>query len=341
MKWLALLPLIACVRTVPLPATAELHRPKTEDGLEISLVRYRAEKPAGRPILLCHGISANDRNMDLDDSTSLARWLAAHGRETWTISLRGTGSSDGSSTTTFDEFWEKDLPAAIHEIQRVADVDEVDYIGHSMGGMIVYAYLAEGGRGIHSAITLGSPTTFAFGMLRTPLVGGIGRVIAPSVPVPSGFGARVIAPLAGAIADDPVQLLLYNPENTSSETWSRLLAYGTANIAGGVVKQLAGLARDEFKSADGRTDFKADMSTIRTPILVVAAQLDRTAPTPAVKDGYRALGGPKWWMVVSRANGAKAEYGHMDLVIGKRAKDEVWPHLLKFLNHPPESQIIE
>jgi pimeloyl-ACP methyl ester carboxylesterase len=335
MKWLALLPLIACVRTVPLPQTAELHRPKTEDGLEISMVRYRTEKPAGRPVLLCHGISANDRNMDLDDQVSLARWLAANGRETWTMSLRGTGGSDSAPDITFDDFWEKDLPAAIHEIQRVADVDDVDYIGHSMGGMIVYAYLAEGGRGIHAAVTLGSPTTLALGMRTSSLVGGIGRIISPSFPVPSGLGAALIAPFAGSVGDDPVQLLLYNPENTSAQTWSRLLAYGTANIAGGVVKQLSMLARDEFKSHDGMFDFKKDMGAIRTPICVVAAQLDRTAPAPAVKDGYRALGGPKRWMLVSRANGAKAEYGHMDLVIGQRAASEVWTPVLGFLNNPP------
>jgi polyhydroxyalkanoate synthase len=318
------LALCSCVHTVPLPAAAELHRAMTSDGVEISMVRYPGK---GRPVLLCHGISANDRNMDLDDEHSLARWLSAHGREAWTMSLRGTGGSGSAPGTTFDDFWRKDLPAAIDEVRRTSGSQAVDYIGHSMGGMILYAYLAEGGQGVHAAVTLGSPTTFAFGLRAQALLRGIG-----GIPVPSGVAASVAAPFSGALDDNPVQLLLYNPQNTDAQTWSRLMAYGTANIAAGVVRQLSGLARGEFKSADGERDFRKDMGTIRTPVMVVAARLDRTAPAPAVKDGYRCLGGPKKWLLVSQANGAKAEYGHMDLVIGSRAKTEVWPSVLAFLN---------
>lgn len=51
-------------------------------------------------------------------------------------------------------------------------------------------------------------------------------------------------------------------------------------------------------------DFRADMAKITTPVIVVAGKLDRVAPTPAVKDGYRSLGGPKRWLLITRANGA-------------------------------------
>ena len=52
-------------------------------------------------------------------------------------------------------------------------------------------------------------------------------------------------------------------------------------------------------------------------------------------DGYRALGGPKEWLLITRGNGAKGEYGHMDLVIGERASTEVWPRVLKFFDKAP------
>lgn len=322
----------ACVRHVPLPSSAVLHRPKTRDGIEISLVRYLATGPAtGRPVLLCHGISANDRNMDLDDQHSMARWFAAHGREAWTMSLRGTGSSGNPPDNTFDDFWQHDLPTAIHEVQRVSGAKAIDYVGHSMGGMIVYAYLAEGGTGLGAVATLGSPTNLDTGTLAGGLVGAVPR----GLTVPSGFGAYLAAPFEGAIEDGPLERLFYNPKNTPPATFARLMSYGTANIASGVAQQLGRVGQGHFESADGKLDFRADMASIRTPVLVVAARLDRVAPVPAVKDGWRALGGPKEWLMVSQAHGAKAEYGHMDLVVGERAAEEVWSKVSSFFERNP------
>ncbi|MBK7858556.1 MAG: alpha/beta hydrolase [Archangiaceae bacterium] len=331
MKHLALLllALAGCVREVPLPDFAERHRPMTDDGLELSMVRYRARgEPAGRPVLLCHGISANDRNMDLDEHHSLARWLSEHGREAWTMSLRGTGTSTHPVDATFDDFWQHDLPAAIHEVQRVSGAEQIDYVGHSMGGMIVYAYLAEGGQGLGAVATLGSPTNLATGTLSGPAV-----VFLPgNFSIPSGSGAYLAAPFEGAIDDGLVARLFYNPENTRPEVFARLMAYGTADIAGGVARQLSRLGAGHFESADGKLDFRRDMARVTTPVLVVAGRLDRVAPAPAVKDGYRALGGPKEWLMVSQAHGAKAEYGHMDLVVGERAAEEVWSKVLTFFH---------
>jgi poly(3-hydroxyalkanoate) synthetase len=72
------------------------------------------------------------------------------------------------------------------------------------------------------------------------------------------------------------------------------------------------------------------MAKITTPVIVVAGRLDRIAVAPSVKDGYRALGGPKEWLLITRANGSQGEYGHMDLVIGERASSEVWSKILTF-----------
>jgi len=330
---LAGLLLLSCVRFVPLPSSAELHRPKTHDGWELALVRYLpAGAPTGRPVLLCHGISANDRNMDLDDQHSMARWFAAQGREAWTMSLRGTGTSDAKGDVTFDDFWQHDLPAAVDEVRRISGAGSIDYVGHSMGGMILYAYLAEGGQGIASAATLGSPTSFDVGTRAGGLIG-----LWPSgVPIASGFGAYLAAPLEGAIDDGPIERLFYNPANTPPATFGRLMSYGTANIASGVVQQLGRVGAGRFESADGKHDFKKGMAGITTPVLVVAARLDRVAPVPSVKDGYRALGGPKEWLMVSQAHGAKAEYGHMDLVVGERAAAEVWAKVLRFFERHTE-----
>lgn len=330
----------AAWRPAPLPPEAESHRPKTADGWELSLTRYRAVGPVkGRPVLLCHGIAANERNLDLDAQHSMARWLAAQGREAWTMSLRGTGRSDrpdasrGRGPITFDDYWRFDLPAAVSHVRAVSGADAVDYAGHSMGGLVLYAYLSQHGPGIASAATLGTPTRLDWG---TPLDGVIAlspKILPRAMLLPSGAGAFLAAPLQAAMDDGPFQRFFYNPQSTSRATWEKLMAWGTADVAGGVAHQLASLIdRGKFTSTDGSIDLRAGMAAVEVPVLVVAARLDRIALAPAVKDGYRALGGPKEWLLITRANGARGEYGHMDLVIGERAADEVWSKILGFFD---------
>ena len=341
--WLWLV-LAGCAHVVPLPKEAQSFRAKTSDGWEIALTRYRAQgEVKGRPVLLCHGISANDRNMDLDEQHSLARWFASHGREAWTMSLRATGGSDGIDPARgrpgpifFDDYWKHDLPAAIAFVRATSGADTIDYVGHSMGGMVLYAYLSQGGQGVHAASTLGSPTRLDWG---TPLEALL-QSVAPAFvtangTIPSSGGAGLVNPVQTFFDDGPLERFFYNPLSTTHQTWSRLLSYGTADVAGGTAVQLLALVRTgKFASADGSIDFRRDMAKIVTPVQVVAGRLDRIALAPAVRDGYRALGGPREWVLVTRANGASVEYGHMDLVIGEKASVEVWPKVLRFLDRP-------
>lgn len=326
----------------PLPEQAERHRARTNDGWEISLVRYPpVGAPKGQPVLLCHGISANGRNMDLDEEHSLARWLAKQGRDAWTLSLRGTGDSDGADEAkgrlpgyTFDTFWQEDLAASIRYVRERTGAKAIDFVGHSMGGMLAYAYLARGGQGLQAVVTLGAPTRLDWGGMLEPLLDRVDTLaLTDQMLLPVAFSSQLVLPLLGEVEGDPMQLLLYNPRNVKAETWKRLLAVGTGDLSGGVARQLIAMVRTgRFTSADGRHDFRANLAKVRTPVLVVAGKADRVAIVPAVRDGYRALGGPKEWLLLGEENGVEADYGHMDFVIGERAATEVWTKVLSFLD---------
>jgi poly(3-hydroxyalkanoate) synthetase len=257
------------------------------------------------------------------------------------MSLRGTGRSDGidakagrAGPISFDDYWKHDLPGVIGFVKRTSGAPEIDYAGHSMGGMVLYAYLSQGGQGIHAAATLGSPTRLDWGTGLEVLAKAIGpRFVTKQWQLPLAFGSAVAAPFQNVVEDGPFQRFFYNPQSTDPEAWRRLMVYGTADVAGGTALQLISLMdKGQFKSGDGTIDLRADMAKIKTPVIVVAGRLDRIAAVPAVKDGYRALGGPKEWLLITRANGAQGEYGHMDLVIGDRAPTEVWTKILGFLS---------
>jgi len=325
----------------PLPREAEVHRARTPDGWELELVRYAARPAAtGRPVLLCHGITANGRNMDLDSGHSMARWFAAHGRQTWTVSLRPAGSFFGAEGGTsprwkpgygFDELVDQDLPTAVAYVRRVTGAPLIDYAGHSLGGIVLYGYLGSGGQGLGAAAVLGSPMRLDLGGPVDALLPQVAALLNPGWYFPAKGPSLFGIPLAGMVQDNPTELVLYNPENTTHLTMQRLMAYGIEDTGMALLQQLAGMMRNgELKSRDGARDYRQLLAGVTTPVLVVAGKRDRMAPVPAVKAGYRALGGPKEWRLMGVENGARADYGHMDLVLGERAATEVWPVVLDF-----------
>ncbi len=341
---LAALLVVGCARgsadDEPLSRSAQRLEARTRDGWRIALLRYRPSgPPKGLPVLLCHGVSANARNLDLDEAHSLARWMAAHGREAFTMSLRGTGDSDHPDAAkgrtpsySIDTLADEDLPAAIARVEELTSAPKVDFIGHSMGGILAYLYLARGGDQIHALVTLGSPARFAWG---SALEGLMRRAsaLAPAMPdlVDVPALARAV-PLAGAV-DTPLDLLLYNPNNLRPATYRKLLREGLGTVSSGVVRQFARfLERDGLVSADGSIDYRPLLADKRVCALVIAGKLDRVAPAPAVKAGYDLLGAQKSFFVAGEENGLRFDYGHMDLILGERASEELWPRLVRFLD---------
>jgi pimeloyl-ACP methyl ester carboxylesterase len=329
----------------PLPPEAETVRARTEDGWSIALTHYRPKgAPNGLPILLCHGISSNARNMDFDQGHSLARWLAEQGRETFAVSLRGGGDSDRPEPSqgrpfgwSIDTHANSDIPAAIAKILEMTGAPKVDYVGHSMGGIIAYIYLARGGQGINSLVILGSPTRFLWGNPSEKSLKTVAGALGANMNYfDTALLAHMIAPLHGelrTIADT----YLYNTENVSPSQWRKFMAVGVSGVSSGILQQFEqALDRGGLWSADGQVDYNAALAKVTVPTLVVAGKYDLTAPVPHVKAGYEALGGPKEFFIAGEENGFLHDYGHMDMVLGERAPKELWPRLWAFLQaHAP------
>jgi pimeloyl-ACP methyl ester carboxylesterase len=327
-----------------LPARAERHTLRTPDGWELSLTRYAPEKPlAGRrPVLLLHGIITNARNLDLDDRHSLARWLASRGLDAWTLSVRGKGDSErpaliggGKSWDwTFDSYASVDVPAAIRYILAKTGAAKLDCIGHSLGGMMLYALLARGGpeaERVASIATLGSPLGFRWGPRFTALTAQGASVALHLALVPIAAPTVFFLPLIDWYPD-PLAPIFYNPANLRPSLWTSFLAVGVDDEPGTMAAQATQwLERDRFLSADGKLDYEALLARVRTPALVVAGKVDQLGFPPLVRRGYEALAGPKRWVLIAEENGASADYGHMDLLLGERAPQDVFVHLERWL----------
>ncbi|MBS2025445.1 MAG: alpha/beta hydrolase [Deltaproteobacteria bacterium] len=329
----------------PLPEQAQHKTAKTADGWELSLIHYvpAAKQERRRPVLFVHGIVTNQRNLDYDEKHSIVREAARHGLDAWSMSLRAHGESTKASLFggdkkydwDFDTYCTEDLPAAIAEVKEETGAAQIDLVGHSMGGMLVYCLLARGGeaaQSIGAAATLGSPLGFRWGPRMNSLA-RLGASAASKLPVVKLDSPTLLALPLMSLFPQPAALFLYNPANMDEKVWQGFLAVGVEDESPRLAAQFGQwLETDRFTSRDGALDYEKALAQTRTPVLVIAGKADQLGFTPLVRRGYDALGGDKAFVLVGEENGAGADYGHMDLLLGDHAPQEVFEPLWEWLS---------
>lgn len=305
-------------------------RVATADGATIALHHHPGR---GAPALLVHGISSNHRFFDLDAEHSFADWLVDRGWDVWMLDLRGHGDAMYDEEDrrqwagwTVDDYGRYDIPAAVERIRLLTGYDEVAYVGHSMGGMVAAIYLQSVDEPHLSSLSVvGSPAAFSptdplFGAARTTLAAGGALTLAVDTPGLAGVAADL-----GPWSPGRLHERLYNPDNLSRSTQKALLRTVVSPLSR---REMAHFARmieaGRFLSFDRSVDWGAGMGRIQVPTLVVAGTADRVALPERVRAYHDQVGGPK---ALVEAEG----YGHLDLLLGEDAEEEVFPHLLRWM----------
>ncbi len=312
----------------------EISYTTTEDGWRIGVSRYRASLEGRRfcePVLLVHGVATNRLNFDLTDQLSLAMSLSRAGFDTWVVDLRGRGHSVRPRLFSglrydwsFDEYVEKDLPAAAREVLRATGAERVHLVGFSTGALACFAYLSSPRRDVEVGSMVSMAGTASFKRLSKFLSA---RLIRSLRWMRHRWLMRVLAPGSGYLHPSPLQLI-YNPENTDGLTQRRAMVNAVASFARNELLQYADWIRlDVFRSIDQRRDYRAELGRITTPTLCLAGARDPFAAPDAVKETHDALVGvsDKTFRICSRAQGLRVNYGHFDLLWGRDAPDEVYP----------------
>ena len=74
------------------------------------------------------------------------------------------------------------------------------------------------------------------------------------------------------------------------------------------------------------------MSGITIPVLLVGGGADFIAPPEALKQVYRELGSEERDLMIFWSDpGEDVSYGHFDLILGRKAKDEVFSLIRRWL----------
>jgi len=305
----------------------ELLFTESGDGWRLAVGRCRPRgPPRSLPVLLVHGVAMNRQAFEFGlGRYALAAHLAAAGFDCYSLDLRGHGASRRRARAprrwNLDTYLTQDVPAALDLIRERTGAARVLYVGHSQGALLGLATAALRPDRIAAVVALAVPAHFDVqGELREllrwrhPLRGVLSRTV-----------MRMIAPFSGYWHPSPAELAL-NLRNVERPVYRRLLANAIEKVPPGVVEQFEVFIReDSFRSMDGRVDYRAALEGCRQPALFVAAEKDGLAPPSVVEAAFRRWGGPKEYKVFEH------EYGHTDLLLGRRAPEVVYPVIRQFL----------
>ncbi len=312
----------------------------TEQKFELAMERFRMKKLRRRtPVVLCDGFLVNSRFLNLNSEYSLAQYLAREGFDVWNLSLRGTGRSlnplrGGPKRWSLDDMIRDDLSTVISYVQRQSGSPRVNWVGFEMGGLLLYGYVQKhrSRSGIGALVTIGAPATFShteqepmkqllklqkssnwkkiFLYLDGPL---LGRLLIPLIP--------------------NIEQFFYNSENMDPETKQKFLETALAPVNPGVLDHvIVMIDRGEFVSANGDFSYRKNLTKLRIPILIIGGEKDAVAPPNALRATYRAIKSKDRTRRIfgSRPKDSVA-YGHYDLILGKKAKEEVFPLIARWL----------
>jgi pimeloyl-ACP methyl ester carboxylesterase len=316
---------------------------EAKDGWQISVHRYRPVRQSGAlPVILCHGLSSNRYVFDLPGTASLAVFLKDQGFDVWSAELRGSGMSarpkvffsDVPYDWEFCDHLENDVPAIIDFVLEKTGAPKVHWVGHSMGGMLIMAHLAANPSArVESVVTLGSPVDFSGMRNRSiDLLLEIRPLYAwlPISPLP--FFGRVLLPISHSIGR---RLLgLFHPPNILPEIARKVIALASELVTSNKIWLTFGRYIEMGKCApeNGRSYFDG-LDRSPAPILFIAGSQDLMAPkalTPQVCSPEHP-GGRRECMLVGKEAGCSEDYGHMDLLVGKRSDKEVFPRIIGWI----------
>lgn len=320
-----------------------------DDGWTLALHRFAPKTPTAKnPVLMVHGIAGNRLHFDLDERYSLARAVRARGFDTYVLELRGAGLSCPPqeagmrpSTWGLRDYAERDVPTAISAILESTGQKKLHAVGHSMGGMILFSVGVRAQNEMASITSIGTPLLGALGQSLSgrerTLVQLVSRLIPAAnftppaqrrVPLRRILGAagRLMS-LSQRLADD----LIVNAANCEPWVLARLAQEGIHDIPVQLITEItqhlaAGV------SPFGPYAYEAALHGIDAPVFAISGAVDRIAPPNNVAAAIALFkGADVRYRDMGVASGDRCDYGHIDLLVGVNAPDEVYPEIIDFL----------
>ncbi|KAK8564003.1 hypothetical protein V6N13_005780 [Hibiscus sabdariffa] len=242
----------------------------------------------------------------------------------------------------FDHYLEEDVPAAMEYIkaQTKPKDGKLLAVGHSMGGILLYAMLSRCGfegkePELKAIVTLASSLDYTSSnsalKLLLPLADPAQALNVPVVPLGTLLAAAY--PLASR---PPYVLgwlnnLISAQDMMHPELLKKLVLNNFCTIPAKLLLQLTSAFRERgLCDRNGKFFFKDHIHKTNVPVLAIAGDRDLICPPEAVEETVKLL--PRNLVTYKRfGENQGPHYAHYDLVGGRLAVEQVYPCIVQFL----------
>ena len=333
----------------------------TEDGWKLGMRHIAPEHPDPDklPVVLCHGLGLNATFWTITDD-HLPAQLAARGYEVFLVDLRGSGNSArvgpigkvnarlretfllewGEGHWNVDEMALYDVPAVLDYVQRATGKDRVNWVGHSLGGMLLIPFLELSSHRDRIANFVGMGSTILLKDIpqRDMLRANRGLRVLGRIASTGRLGRPLTYKRFPGL--ERVDQFYYTAANVEKRTIDRFYGYTLEDPGRSALRQLDPyLEFGHFVSADRTIDFAARLGEVTVPTLLIGGEGDTMSDLPSTELMLAALSSPdKALMRFGKRDGHVADYGHCDLVWSRYAPREIFPPLIDWLDRRQPSR---
>jgi polyhydroxyalkanoate synthase subunit PhaC len=306
----------------------------------LGLVRKHLPGGATKPaVVLVHGFAQNRYTWHCS-TRSPSAWLAARGFDVWNLELRGHGRSrrDGGRGAERFQSYVDDMVHLARELPGPAY-----WMGHSLGGAAIYGAAATM-RPLRCLGVIGIAAVYRFAqenrfmnllcrathrLARHPVLG--------QIEVKTRMGGNLLSSLYGIsdVAGYTLPISGWWPGSIEPDLLRERLARGFDWTSVEVWKEMSRWA------AQGHFDYEEQWAGTDVPLLVLLGDEDHLLPPSDGKEAYLQSGSRDKEMVVFDNYLHESHWGHLDLILGKRARKHVWSYAADWMEkrhpNPPEA----
>lgn len=284
------------------PIDARIYRIQTEDEVELAVTRLAPAGGAdpGPPVVLVHGTFCQRSFWISNKGIGLGPYLRERGMDVWIVEFRGHGRSPRDRRYrrwSAEDHLRHDLPTVQALVQEETG-HSAHWVGHSWGGTAIVGSLAGGWLDqdlAASAVVLGANVTEGDEWMKRRL---------------PRLGAWLVLTALGRF---PAPLFRMGPEPESR-------AY--------ILEFYRWKGFDPHWETRGGRSYWDGVRQIQIPLLAFAAARDTNDPWPGCRHLFDQVGSDdKEFILLGEDQGFSHDYEHIEMIIGKHAKEEVWPRI--------------